>query len=123
MCCSFGREAAIRATRRDLGAISCDLVRLRSGAAAGAGGRELEGDVVGILQRQDHEAERGQVGDLAVRDAGRLQPLGRRVQLVDGADAEAQVVEPDPVGVEAVAGGATGRSPRVWPPNVNEQPP
>jgi hypothetical protein len=90
---------------------SGDARRPSSDAAAGAGGGELEVDVVRVLQREDDEAERGQVGDLAVLDAGRLQPLGRRVQLVDRADPQAQVVEADPVGIESVADRCDGTQP------------
>jgi hypothetical protein len=67
-------------------------------------GGKLKGNPVGVLERQDRDAERWQVGDVAVLHAALLERLHCRLQLSPPGHAETQMVKAAAEGVEAVAG-------------------
>ncbi len=67
---------------------------------------QLDVDVVRVLEGQDREAGVGEVGDLAVPDAGLGQGGRGALEFSARGHREADVVEPGPLGVEA---GAAGR--------------
>jgi len=66
--------------------------------------RQLELHAVRVLEGEHVDLERRHAGDLAVRDPRVVQQLHRAFQVGAAGDTEAEMVKPDPVGIEAVAG-------------------
>src|SRR5215831_13092026 len=79
------------------------VARTWRSAALGDRGGQLDLDVVRIPEGQHVDAESFQCFDLAVRHPSLVEQAHCLLQLVTAADAEAEVVEADPVLVEAVA--------------------
>jgi hypothetical protein len=61
-------------------------------------------DAVRIFEREHVNAKRRQCGDLAMADPALIKQPQRVLQVIAAADAEAEVVKADPVGVEAITG-------------------
>src|SRR5215217_7547018 len=67
-------------------------------------GGKLKGNSIGVLERQDRDAKRWQLGDLAVLHTALLERLHCRLQLSPPGHPETQMVKATAERVEAVAG-------------------
>src|SRR5262245_45446230 len=64
---------------------------------------ELERDAVRIEEGQEAQAERDELPDRSVLDPGFVEHPERRIEVASGRHAEAEVIQPDTKGIEAVS--------------------